>query len=192
MIGPRIVYIPCTDYSNEGVLASVAESSFPVVFTNIQWGEYQLIIGCVLDSVCSALSQWIQFPNPVSVAAHPSYSNLSAIIFGLKEQLADCSTSTVATKAPVTTPSIPTTIPPSDTPPSADATTMATDATAGSSSQTTLYMEFAVGGLIAALVCGLLGYLLYHYRTKVGLYCSLLYILTPLLTVHLSLAHMIR
>ena len=164
------VYIPCTDYSNQSVLASDADSSsFPVAFTNnIQWGEYQLIIGCGDDSVCSALSQWIRFPDPVSVAAHPSYSNLSAIIFGLKEQLADCSTSTVATKAPVTTPSIP--------PSSADATTTATDATAGSSSQTTLYMEFAVGGLIAALVCGLLGYLLYHYRTTVGLYCSVVYI----------------
>ena len=40
---------------------------------------------------------------------------------------------------------------------------------------TTRYMKLAVGGLIAALVCGLLGYLLYHYRTKVGLYCSIVY-----------------
>ncbi len=84
------MYIPCTDYTSEQVLASDADnSSFPAVFTNIQWGDYQLMIGCGNNSVCSALSQWIQFPEPVSVPAHPSHSELGATIFGLKEQLAD-------------------------------------------------------------------------------------------------------
>ncbi len=59
------------------------------MFTNIQWGDYQLTIDCGNDSVCSALSQWIQFPEPVSVPAHPSHSELGATIFGLKEQLTD-------------------------------------------------------------------------------------------------------
>ncbi len=86
------VYIPCTDYSNQSVLASDADnSSFPVVFTNIQWGEYQLMIDCEDDSVCSALSQWIDFPDPVSVPAHPPYSELSKTISDLQEKVTSLS-----------------------------------------------------------------------------------------------------
>ena len=53
----------------------------------------------------------------------------------------------------------------------------------------TRYMKLAVGGLIAALVCGLLGYLLYHYRTKVGLYCSVVYIDTIIDCTLVSCSH---
>ena len=87
-----IVYIPCTDYSSERVPVPKAESSFPVVFTNIQWGDYQLTIGCGNNSVCSALSQWIDFPEPVSVAAHPSLPEIGATIFDLKKTVADYNT----------------------------------------------------------------------------------------------------
>ncbi len=67
----------------------------------------------------------------------------------------------------------------SDTSDAGDASDDSDTSDAGDApSQTTRYMEFAVGGLIAALVCGLLGYLLYHYRTKVGLYCSIVYSVT--------------
>ncbi len=84
------MYIPRTDYTNQSVLASGADnSSRDVVFTNIQWGDYQLIIGCGNNSVCSALSQWIHFPEPVSVPAHPSYSELGATMFGFKKTVAD-------------------------------------------------------------------------------------------------------
>ena len=46
--------------------------------------------------MCSALSQWIHFPEPVSVPAHPSYSELSKTIFGLKADLKNIDCTTVA------------------------------------------------------------------------------------------------
>ncbi|XP_064387814.1 location of vulva defective 1-like isoform X1 [Halichondria panicea] len=223
------------DYSSERVPVPKAESSFPVVFTNIQWGDYQLTIGCGNNSVCSALSQWIDFPEPVSVAAHPSLPEIGATIFDLKKTVADyntikdddknlqekvaslsshsdyltdmvsvliveiaelkalhnvtddpsptttltpviitetaeatiSTTETTTTTEPITTPTTTTSI--SDDNSTTTSVGGASDAggAGDAPSQTTRYMEFAVGGLIAALVCGLLGYLLYHYRTKV-------------------------
>ncbi len=129
--------------SGDGVLSPEAESSSDVVFTNIQWGEYQLIIDCGEDSVCLTLKHWIHFPEPVSVAVHPLFSELSVIIVDLKAQLAKYSTTDTA-KPPIKDPG-------NAKPPS-----------------TTHYMKLAVG-LIAVLVCGLLGYLIYHYRTTVGI-----------------------
>ena len=87
------MHIPCTeecsDCSSERVLVHEAKSSTKVVFHDIKWGEYQLIIGCGNDSVCSALSQWIHFPEPVSVSAHPPYSQLSETIFKLNRTIID-------------------------------------------------------------------------------------------------------
>ncbi len=135
------------------------------MFPDIQWGEYQLIIGCGDDSVCSTLSQWIHFPEPVSVSAHPSYSQLAERIVNLEAKLAAAVKNTVP-------PTIPSEAPPKppvsegDTDPPVNADP---PETTPSIYITTHYLEYAVGGLIAVLVCGLLAYLIYHYRTMVGL-----------------------
>ena len=155
MIAPSIVYIPYTDNSrDDGVLSPEAESSSDVMFTNIQWGEYQLIVDCGDDSVCLTLKHLIHFPEPVSVAVHPSFSELSVIIVDLKAQLAKYSTTDTA-KPPIKDPG--------------NAKPPIKDPGNAKPPSTTHYMELAVG-LIAALVCGLLGYLIYHYRTAVGIY----------------------
>ncbi len=139
-----------TDYSSEGDGVSVpnpgpdADSSIDVVFHDIQWGEYQLIIGCGNDSVCSTLSQWIHFPKPVSVSAHPSYSQLSGIIVKLKNEVVGLKQELAA--------AVKNTIPSDVSEPPANY-------------NITRYLEYAVGGLIAVLVCGLLIY----YRATVSL-----------------------
>ncbi len=204
------------------------------MFHDIQWGEYQLIIDCGDDSGCSALSQWIHFPEPVSVSAHPSYSQLSERIVDLEAKLAAAvknnvpptilseappklPVSEVSPKPPVSevSPKLPVSevspkLPVSEVSPKPPVSEVSpkppvsevspkppvsevspkppvsegdavppgpldlpgeTDPseTTPSIYITTHYLEYAVGGLIAVLVCGLLGYLIYHYRTMVGL-----------------------